>query len=152
MSILKQFNFTRTSLLTFIQELDEETLDKQSKSFDNTIRWHIGNTLLMVEKLIFISRENSQKIPQEYAELFSSDISVEDWSIEPPTLTQLVDELINQQERINKFDDLFWKSNIKFKVPYGYVETHGDLLTMLSYREAETLGKIKAMKRVLETE
>src|SRR5699024_2968682 len=102
MSILKQFNFTRTSLLTFIQELDEETLDKQSKSFDKTICWNIGNTLLMVEKLIFISRENSQKIPQEYAELFSSDISVEDWSIEPPTLTQLVDELINQQERINK--------------------------------------------------
>src|SRR5699024_6106124 len=100
MSILKQFNFTRTSLLTFIQELDEETLDKQSNSFDNTIRWHIGNTLLMVEKLIFISRGICQKIPQVYAELFSSDISVEDWSIEPPTLTQLVEDLINQQERI----------------------------------------------------
>jgi|SRR5699024_783437 len=152
MSVLKQFNFTRTSLLTFIQDLDEETLDKQSKSFDNTIRWHIGNTLLIDEKLIFISQKHSQKIPKEYAELFSSDINVEDWSIEPPSLTQLVEDLIKQQERINNFDDLFWKSNVKFKVPYGYVETHGDLLTMLSYREAETLGKIKAMKRVIETE
>lgn len=152
MSVLKQFNFTRTSLLTLMQELNDKVADQESKHFENTIRWHIGNILLFDEKLIFLSREKSHKIPKEYAELFSSDIKVKDWSIEPPSLEQLQEDLINQQDRINSFDEFFWKSNVKFKVPYGHVETHGDLLTMLSYREAEEIGKIKTMKQVLESE
>lgn len=150
MSVLKQFNFTRTALLTFLQEIDEDTADRTSEYFDNTIRWHIGNTLLMDEKLIFLSKEKSQQLPETYAELFSSDIKVEDWSTEPPSLAQLAEDLVNQQDRINKFDELFWRSNVKFKVPHGYVETHGDLLIMLAYREAEMLGKIKTMKQVIE--
>ncbi|MFS0672167.1 DinB family protein [Ornithinibacillus sp. 179-J 7C1 HS] len=151
MSYLKHFNLTRTSLLTFISELDEEILDQKSKYFTNTIRWHIGNTLLMDEKLLFVSKA-SHKLPSEYSELFSSDKSVSDWTMEPPTLEELKNHLEEQQIRINNFDDLFWKSNVKFKVPYGHVETHGDLLIMLTHREAELLGKIKIMKQVVESE
>lgn len=151
MSPLKQFNLTRTSLLTFIQDLDEEILDKQSKFFDNTLRWYIGNTLLINEKLLFVSQQKSQKIPKEYAELFSSDITVEDWKNEAPSLQQLMDDLVEQQNRVNQFEELFWKSDVKFKVPYGHVQTHGDLLIMLTHREAETLGKIKMMKQILES-
>lgn len=151
MSPLKQFNLSRTSLLTFIQDLDEEILDKQSKFFDNTLRWYIGNTLLINEKLLFVSQQKSQKIPKEYAELFSSDITVEDWKNEAPSLQQLMDDLVEQQNRVNQFEELFWKSDVKFKVPYGHVQTHGDLLIMLTHREAETLGKIKMMKQILES-
>ncbi|WP_163971112.1 DinB family protein [Oceanobacillus halotolerans] len=147
---LKQFNLARTSLLTFIKELDEEIVDKQSTYFDNTIRWHIGNILLMDEKLLFVSKEKSQKIAKEYAELFSSDVNVTDWNIEAPSLEQLITDLEEQQNRINQFDDLFWKSNVKFKAPYGHIETHGDLLIMLAHRESEMLGKIKMMKQVLD--
>ncbi|MFD1349244.1 hypothetical protein [Oceanobacillus caeni] len=147
---LKQFNLARTSLLTFIQDLDEDIIDKTSEYFDKTIRWHIGNILYMDEKLLFVSQKKSQKIPKEYAELFSSDVQVKDWEIEPPSLSQLIEDLIQQQERINKYDDLFWKSNVKFKSPHGYIETHGDLLIMLAQQEAETLGLIRAMKKVLE--
>jgi hypothetical protein len=147
---LKQFNLARTSLFTFIQELDENIIDKTSEYFDNTIRWYIGNVLLTDEKLLFVSQEKSQKIPKEYAELFSSDVNVSDWKIEPPSLSQLMEDLIKQQERINNYNDLFWKSNVKFKAPHGYIETHGDLLIMLAQREAETLGLIKAMKQVLD--
>lgn len=151
MSPLKQFNLSRTSLLTFIQDLDEEILDKQSKFFDNTLRWYIGNTLLINEKLLFVSQQKSQKIPKEYAELFSSDITVEHWKNEAPSLQQLMDDLVEQQNRVNQFEELFWKSDVKFKVPYGHVQTHGDLLIMLTHREAETLGKIKMMKQILES-
>ncbi|RKQ33970.1 DinB family protein [Oceanobacillus halophilus] len=150
MSALKQFNLARTSLLSFIQDLDKETLDYQSNYFDNTIRWHIGNTLFIDEKLLFVNQNKSQKIPKEYAELFSSDIKVTDWSITPPSLEQLQEHLITQQERINSYDELFWKSNVKFKVPYGHIETHEDLLIMLAYREAEQIGKIKMMKQVID--
>lgn len=150
MSILKPFNLARTSLLTFISELDDNILDHQFKYFDNTIRWYIGNILFVNEKLLFVNHEKSQNIPKEYAELFSSDIKVADWSIKGPSLGQLFGELEDQQNRINSFKELFWKSDVKFKVPHGHVETHGDLLIMLTQREAEVLGKIKAMKEVYD--
>jgi hypothetical protein len=149
MSVLKQFNLTRTSLLTFISELDEEIVDRESKYFDNTIRWYIGNTLLMNEKLLFVSK-NSFKLSDEYRELFSSDKKSADWATKAPSLKELLEQLEDQQNRINNFDDLFWKSNVKFKVPHGHIETHGDLLIMLAHREAEMLGKIKVMKQVYD--
>ncbi|WP_047986018.1 DinB family protein [Ornithinibacillus californiensis] len=151
MSVLKQFNLTRTSLLTYLSELDEEILDRQSKHFDQTIRWFIGNTLFVNEKLLFVSKK-SHTLPSEYSQLFSSDINVQDWTIQPPTLDELMDKLEDQQNRINKFDELFWKSDVKFKVPYGHVESHGDLLIMLAHREAELLGKLKVMRQVLDVE
>ncbi|MBC5637376.1 DinB family protein [Ornithinibacillus sp. BX22] len=151
MSFLKQFNLSRTSLLTFIRELDEDLVDRKSKYFENTIRWYIGNTLLMNEKLLFV-KKSSQKLPSHYNELFSSDIAVADWSVEVPTLEELIGQLEEQQIRINNFDDLFWKSNVKFKVPYGHVETHGDLLIMLAHRESEILGKIKLINQVINAE
>ncbi|WP_026905864.1 DinB family protein [Paucisalibacillus globulus] len=149
MSVLKQFNLTRTSLLTFISELDEEIVDRESKYFDNTIRWYIGNTLLMNEKLLFVSK-NSFKLSDKYKELFSSDKKSADWATKAPSLKELMEQLEDQQNRINNFDELFWKSNVKFKVPYGHIETHGDLLIMLAHREAEMLGKVKVMKQVYD--
>lgn len=151
MSVLKQFNLTRTSLLTFLGELDEAIVDRKSKYFDNTIRWYIGNSLLMNEKLLFVSK-NSFKLPDQYRELFSTDIKASDWTGEVPSLEELLGHLEDQQNRINNFDELFWKSEVKFKVPHGHVETHGDLLIMLSHREAELLGKIKTMKQVYDAE
>lgn len=151
MEMLKQFNLARTSLLTYIEDLNEALADEQSKYFDQTIRWHIGNVLVMTEKFLFVSKD-TQQLPKEYAELFSGDVSVSDWKIEPPTLEQLHADLVHQQNRVNEFSELFWKSDVKFKVPNGSVETHGDLLIMLAHREAETIGKLKLMKQILETE
>jgi hypothetical protein len=151
MSVLKKFNLTRTSLLTFISELDEEIIDRESKYFDNTIRWYIGNSLLMNEKLLFVSK-SSFKLPDNYREFFSSDIKSTDWTVAAPSLEELSSHLEEQQKRINNFDELFWKSEVKFKVPHGHIETHGDLLIMLSHREAELLGKIKTMKQVYDAE
>ncbi len=152
MSVLKQFNLARTSFLTFLKDLDDSILNKESNYFENTILWHVGNTLFINEKLLFVSQKNSQKIPSYYAELFSSDIKVSDWKRSAPSLDTLIDELVDQQNRINSFGELFWKSDVKFKVPHGHVETHEDLLIMLSHREAETLGKLKIMKQIAESE
>ncbi|WP_087973515.1 DinB family protein [Oceanobacillus rekensis] len=144
----KQFNLTRSSLLTFIKELDEDTLDIQSNYFNNTIRWHIGHVLATNEKFLFMKSTN---IPAEYVELFASGTKPADWTTEAPKLDVLFQQLEEQQNRINEFSDLFWKSNVKFKVPFGSIETHRDLLIMLSYHEAEHLGKIKAMYQVVKS-
>lgn len=148
----KQFNLSRTALLTFFQELDEETTDIQSKYFNNTLRWHIGHVLVTHEKFFFRYPSKSDNIPESFANIFSSGTKPSEWTEEPPTLEELTKYLVEQQERINSFDDLFWTSNVKFKVPFGSVETFGDLLIMLSHHETEHLGKMKAMLQVVTHE
>ncbi|GAA0345784.1 DinB family protein [Oceanobacillus oncorhynchi subsp. oncorhynchi] len=145
----KQFNLTRTALLTFASELDDNSIDVQADYFDTTIRWHLGHALVTMEKFLFRYPVKSENIPAGYVQLFSSGISPEDWKEEPPSLEALLEALELQQQRINEFNDLFWKSNVQFKVPFGSVETQGDLLIMLSFREAELLGKIKTMHQVV---
>ncbi|WP_067724693.1 DinB family protein [Oceanobacillus damuensis] len=148
----KQFNLTRISLLTFIKELDEETLDMQSTYFNNTIRWHIGHVLVTNEKFLFMYPKKSTNIPQNYADLFGSGTKPADWTTEPPKLEVLLKDLEDQQNRINEFNDLFWKTNVSFKVPFGSIETYSDLLIMLAYHEAEHLGKMKAMHQVVKSQ
>ena len=146
----KQFNLTRSSLLTFIKDLDEDTLDIQSTYFNNTIRWHIGHVLATDEKFLFMYPKKQENIPAEYVELFASGTKPADWTTDAPKLDVLIQQLEEQQNRINEFNDLFWKSNVKFKVPFGSIETQSDLLIMLSYHETEHLGKMKAMYQVVK--
>lgn len=148
----KQFSLTRTALLHFIEDLPDEILDYQAEPFNNTLRWHIGHVLTFTEKLLFQYPRKSTNIPENYAELFGPGTKPADWTVSPPTLAQLVEQLQDQQERVNQFDDLFWKSNVTFKVPYGSIETFADLLIMLSHHETEHLGKMKAMLQVVNAE
>ncbi|MGJ9460040.1 DinB family protein [Oceanobacillus sp. CF4.6] len=148
----KLFNLTRTSLITFVKELDEETVDITSTYFNNTIRWHIGHVLATNEKFLFMYPKKSTNIPADYADLFGSGTKPADWTTEPPQLDVLISALEEQQNRINEFSDLFWKSNVSFKVPFGSIETHRDLLIMLAYHEAEHLGKMKAMQQVVKSQ
>ncbi|WP_179134513.1 DinB family protein [Oceanobacillus timonensis] len=145
----KQFNLTRTALLTYASELNDEVIDVQADYFDTTIRWHLGHALVTMEKFLFRYPTKSENIPASYADLFSSGISPQDWEEKAPSLEELLKDLELQQQRINEFNELFWKSNVTFKVPFGSVETQGDLLIMLSFREAELLGKIKTMHQVI---
>lgn len=148
----KQFNLARTALLTFIQDLDEETADVQSKYFNNTLRWHIGHVLVFNEKLILGYPRKSEHIPANFMDLFGPGTKPSEWTVEPPSLKELSTYLESQQQRINDFDELFWKTNVTFKVPYGSIETFGDLLIMLGHHESEHLGKMKAMHQVVTKE
>lgn len=145
----KQFNLSRTALLTFIQDIDEDTADIQAKYFNNTLRWHVGHVLVVTEKLLLRYPKKSEHIPANYADLFGPGTKPGDWEEQAPTLKELTSYLENQQERINNFEDLFWKTNVTFKVPFGSIETFGDLLIMLSHHETEHLGKMKAMHQVV---
>ncbi|MCF3944443.1 DinB family protein [Oceanobacillus alkalisoli] len=149
----KQFNLARTALINFIDDhINEETADVQAKPFNNTLRWHIGHVLVVDEKMLFRFPKKSDHIPENYADLFGPGTKPSDWTEEAPSLDELKKFLLDQQERLNNFDDLFWKTNVTFKVPFGSVETFGDLLIMLGHHETEHLGKMKAMLQVVNAE
>lgn len=129
--------------------MNEEKIDTQATYFNNTIRWHIGHALVVTEKFLFQYPKKTTHIPEHYAAMFSSGTKPADWTEKAPSLEVLMEQLSEQQNRVNDFNDLFWKTNVPFKVPFGSIETYSDLLIMLAYHEAEHLGKIKAMYQVV---
>lgn len=148
----KQFNLARTALINFIEDVNEETADIQAKPFNNTLRWHVGHVLVFTEKLLFRYPKKSENIPADYADLFGPGTKPSEWTDKAPSLEELKQQLLDQQERVNQFEDLFWKTNVTFKVPFGSIETFGDLLIMLGHHETEHLGKMKAMLQVVNAE
>lgn len=144
------FNLTRNSFLSFAKELDEKTVDKQVRPFNNTIHWHIGHVLITAEGLLFGYPTQSTNFPEEYNALFKSGTKPANWTGEVPKISELVKHLEEQQSRINKLSDDFFTQDIPYTLPSGNFKTFSDISDMLLFHESEHLGKMKAMKQVVD--
>lgn len=144
------FDLTRNSFLTFVKDLDDKTADVQAKQFNNTIHWHIGHVLVTAEGLLFGYPTQSANIPEDYNALFKSGTKPADRTTEVPKVSELVKHLEDQHTRMNDLTDDFLAQDIPFTLPFGNFKTYGDILDMLIYHEGEHLGKMKAMKQVVD--
>ncbi|MBO9129880.1 DinB family protein [Bacillus sp. 165] len=145
---LKQFDLTRGALLKFMETLDAETADKQPEGFNNTIRWHIGHVLSAAE--LFMFGREFKHLPSEYRTLFGNGTKPSEWTTEAPSLEVLVVQLKEQVERIKTIPaEVFEKA---LPEPFLGLETIGELYGMMLYHEADHLGQMKAMKRIVEAE
>nr|QRZ16308.1 DinB family protein [Virgibacillus sp. AGTR] len=145
-----QFSLTRGSLLTFVKQLDKEIMDIQPKGFNNTIRWHIGHILVTAESLLFGYPKQSTNIPVSYQGLFATGTKPSEWSENAPKLATLIVDLENQAPRIEALTDEFFATDLPYTLPFGNFKTYGDVFAMILSHEAEHLGQIKAMKKIVE--
>ncbi|WP_240510160.1 DinB family protein [Virgibacillus profundi] len=148
----KQFEMTRSAFLSFVKDLDEETADMQVRYFNNTIRWHIGHVLVTAEGLLFGYPKQSTNFPEGYNKLFASGTKPADWDTEAPELSVLVECLEEQQPRINELSEDFFKQDLPYTLPFGNFKTYGDIYEMIIQHESEHLGKMKAMKQVVQAQ
>ncbi|ASN04031.1 DinB family protein [Virgibacillus necropolis] len=144
------FNLTRNSFSTFVKDLDEKTADIQPEQFNNNIHWHVGHVLVTAEALLFGHASQSANFLEEFNELFKSGTKPANWTGEVPTISVLVNHLEEQQTRINELSDEFFKQDLPYTLPFGNFKTYGDIVDMLIMHENEHLGKMKAMKQVVE--
>ncbi|MBS4172738.1 DinB family protein [Bacillus sp. FJAT-49736] len=147
--MMKQFQLTRQMLLKFLNNVDEKTADVQPKGFNNTIHWHIGHVLVSAEAYMFGYPKMSTNLPASYNQLFAMGSKPADWSGEIPSVTELIQLLEEQSSRIQALTDDFFEKKLPVKVPYGNIETFGDLFIFLNYHEADHLGQMKAMKKLV---
>ena len=144
--IKKEFELLRTRLYPRVEEISEEMADVQPKGFNNNIRWNVGHLLTVTENFLFA--ENGQ-LPANYKELFAPGTKPSDWSGEVPSVATLLQQLKEQQERINNIPNE--RFNEDLPEPKFGCSTVGELAGFSFYHETYHFGQIHAMKRLIET-
>ncbi|ASK62050.1 formate dehydrogenase [Virgibacillus phasianinus] len=146
------FDLTRNTFLSFVKGLDEETADVQPRQFNNTIHWHIGHVLVTAEGLLFGYPAKSANFPEEYNAFFKNGTKPADWSTTAPSIPEIIKHLEEQHTRINDLSEEFFQQDLPYTLPFGNFKTYGDIYDMLIHHENEHLGKMKAMKQVVDAD
>lgn len=145
-----QFQFIRNQTIDFAKQLNDQIADAKASYFNNTIRWHIGHVLVTAESLLFGYPDHSDALPKNYHDLFATGTKPADWKEEPPALSNLIEQLEEQKERILQLDDDFFRKDLDYTLPFGDFKTYGEVFAMIMHHESEHVGKMKAMKQVAE--
>lgn len=145
-----QFQLTRGMVLNFINSLNEEVTEVQPAGFNNNIHWHVGHLLVTAESFMFAYPKNSVHIPAEYAALFGTGSKPADWQGEVPSIQELAGLLKEQAGRMAEIPGEVFEQTLPFKFPVDGINTFGDLYKLMLHHEAEHLGQMKAMKRMIQ--
>lgn len=147
--LLNSFEFTRGFFVKRVDALDESMVDVQPEGFHNTIHWHIGHVLTYAEKRMFGFPENSTHLPANYVKLFDNGTKPADWQGEVPSIPELSSQLKDQIKRIKEIPaERFME---RLESPFLGQETFGEITNFVIFHEANHLGQIQAMKRVIES-
>ncbi|MGG5254714.1 DinB family protein [Neobacillus sp. SM06] len=147
--LVKQFTLTRNHFIKRVDGLNRTIVDVQPKGFNNTIHWMIGHVLTVAEQFMFGFPKNSTHLPESYVQLFGNGTKPGDWSSDDvPSVEVLVEQLKDQLNRIKEIPaDRY---NAALKKPILGFETVGELANMAVFHEANHLGQIQAMARIIE--
>ncbi len=145
---IKQLELTRGSLLKFLQTIDESTAIKQPDGFNNNIQWHIGHVLTAAESFMF--GRAFKNLPEKYPSLFGKGTKPSEWTADAPAIDVLISQLEQQAERIKAIPEERFEKPLP--EPFLGLETVGELYGLMLYHEADHIGQMKAMKRVIEAE
>src|SRR5699024_2051291 len=146
----KQLDFTRESFIKFVKNLDEKTVDIQPEGFNNTIRWHVGHVLVVAEKFLFGDPEQSTKTPANYHDLIQPGTKPADGTAKGPRLPETTHNLEDHINRLNALTEDYYATKLPFTFPFANFETYGDLYGLSIPHEAEHLGQIKVLNRIIE--
>ncbi|WP_174615078.1 DinB family protein [Virgibacillus ihumii] len=145
-----QFNTTRNMLLKKISDLDPKNLDVQPIGFNNSIHWQLGHILTVTEQFMFGFPENTDNIPANYKDLFGPGSKPADWSDNVPSVEKLETQLKEQLERLNAIPAKQFGE--KLPEPVLGNETVGELAVMAAFHEANHLGRIHSMEKVIKNQ
>ncbi|HDX9579460.1 TPA: DinB family protein [Bacillus pseudomycoides] len=146
--IYKQFELTRSYFIKNVESLSEEIVNIQPNGFNNTIHWHIGHVLTVAEQFMFGFPQKTNHLPANYIELFGNGTKPADWKDDVPTVDKLIIELKDQSVRLQQIPAE--RLNETLEKPFMVFETVGELAGLTLMHEANHLGQIQAMKRIIE--
>jgi uncharacterized damage-inducible protein DinB len=147
--LFKSFELTRSKFVRYVETLDKANGDVQPVGFNNTIRWHVGHVLTVAEQFMFGFPKKSTSLPANYMELFATGTKPADWNSEVPSIKELTEQLKDQMKRIMEIPAESFSERLK--TPFLGQETFGEIANFAIFHEANHLGQIQAMNRVIET-
>ncbi|MGG2015100.1 DinB family protein [Bacillus sp. S10(2024)] len=146
--IFKQFRMTRSYFIKNVESLSKEIVNVQPNGFNNTIQWHIGHVLTVAEQFMLGFPHKTTHLSVNYIELFGNGTKPADWKDDVPTVDKLIIELKDQLVRLQQIPAE--RLNETLEKPFMGLETFGELAGLTLMHEANHLGQIQAMKRIIE--
>lgn len=146
--VMKQLVLTRTNFLKEVNGLDKGIVEVQPEGFNNTIQWMIGHVLTVAEQFHFGFPKQSAHLPENYIGLFGNGTKPADWNGEIPSVDVLVEQLKEQLGRIKEIPGE--RFNVVLEKPFLGLETVGELANMAAFHEANHLGQIHTIARVIK--
>ncbi|HDX9591296.1 TPA: DinB family protein [Bacillus pseudomycoides] len=146
--VFKQFKMTRGYFIKNVESLSKDIVNVQPDGFNNTIQWHIGHVLTVAEQFMLGFPRKTTHLPANYIELFGNGTKPADWKEDVPTVDKLIIELKDQLVRLQQIPAE--RLNETMEKPFMGLETFGELAGLTLMHEANHLGQIQAMKRIIE--
>ncbi|WML42660.1 DinB family protein [Neobacillus sp. PS3-40] len=147
--LFKQFELTRGNFIKRVEPIQNDIVDIIPSGFNNNIHWIVGHVLTVAEQFLFGFPTQSNYLPANYKELFGNGTKPADWNENIPSVEELVEQLKVQLTRIKEIPSE--RFNDQLEKPFLGLETFGELANMAIFHEANHLGQIQTMKRLIET-
>lgn len=149
-SLFDQMAFLRHVTLYTVKDVSEMDAAKIPEKFNNNIIWNLGHICFIQEKFAFHYAQEPMETPQGFAELFEMGTKPSDWTVQPPTLAELIQLLTEQPKRIKESlkDRLDEDVPTPFTIPGLTLGKIGHLLSFNMYHEGLHVQAIKMLKKL----
>jgi hypothetical protein len=152
--VFKQLEFARNQTLKALEGTPESMEARIPEKFRNHILWQAGHIYLVQERFAFLIHGFDAQLPELFKALFAPGTTPLAWTETPPSLSEVIDMLRKQQQRIQ----LALKDRIGEKAPSPYttssgmtLETMGEFLNFSLYHEGMHFNSIKQYKVLLNS-
>ncbi|OCT15340.1 hypothetical protein A8709_14715 [Paenibacillus pectinilyticus] len=150
--IFNQLAFARNNTLKVLEGITERTATSIPEKFRNHILWQAGHIYVVQERFALLLHGLEAQLPESFLALFVAGTTPLTWAETPPTMTEVVDMLRKQQERIQTAlkDRLSEQAPAPYKTSSGFtLETFGEFLNFTLYHEGMHVSSIKHYKMLL---
>ncbi|UOQ49321.1 DinB family protein [Gracilibacillus caseinilyticus] len=98
--LFQQLKFVRKATIEYVKGVNENRFEVVPAGLNNNIIWNLGHIYMVTEKFVFQLTGEKITVPNHFPELFDPGTSPKDWSIDTPTIEELIVLLNEQMERI----------------------------------------------------
>lgn len=151
--VMDQLKYVRRQAIEYVKGMDDSTTEIIPIGLKNHIKWNLGHMYVIHEKFAFQLAGQETQYPANFNKLFDPGTKPSDWNIEPPTLSQLIDLLTEQMQRVEQVlsNRLTEKIDSPYQSSTGLTFTAVEqLLGFLIYHEAMHFATIKNIKSLIE--
>ncbi|WP_145331115.1 DinB family protein [Paenibacillus xylanexedens] len=153
--VADQLKFVRRQAVDYVRNINDSASEIIPTGLKNNIKWNLGHMYVIHEKFAFQLTGEETKYPANFSNLFDPGTKPSDWDTEAPTLSQLIDLLTEQMERVESVLSSKLKEEIHphYKSSTGLSFTNVEhLLGFLIYHEAMHFSTIKNIKSIIESD
>jgi hypothetical protein len=151
-TIINTAKTVRQMVIRQVESIPEEFFDVQPKEFGNTIRWNIGHIISSLDGMLSLGFTFNSNLPESYAGMFKSGSKPSEWTITPPSKTELVQYLSQQLNALSKVSPSILEEQLKSPILMGPMkfESVGEIFSFATVHETMHSTAISYLFKVIK--